>query len=209
MIRAVVVDDEPVTSEGIALLLRKAGIDVLTIAQTPQAAVALVGHLGPDLVVCDVMFAGTPVGLELPSLLRAAGLGNVPVLHLSTWDMPYLVERARKEGSKGYALKGHGPKALLQAIERVVAGGDAFPPRANERSPTDREIEVIVLVAAGLGDRDIGERLVIQPKSVGAHLGRLYGRYGVSDRTRLATLALARGWITAADIDAVSREPVS
>jgi DNA-binding NarL/FixJ family response regulator len=62
------------------------------------------------------------------------------------------------------------------------------------------------LVAAGLDSKAIGERLEIQPKSVSGHLDRLYDRYDVSDRTRLATLALARGWIAAADIDAVTTD---
>lgn len=199
--RVVVVEDEAVSGLGIAALLAEAGVELVRASETPEAAVSLARRTRPDLVVCDVMFGGHPRGLDLPAMLRAAG-ADVPVLHLSSWDMPYLVRRARQAGAVGYVLKTAGLPRLRAAIEAVRAGHPAFPPEGvAQRPPTELELEVLRHVAAGWPSRAIAERLAMSPRTVEGCLGRLFDRYGVDDRTRLATLAYERGWVMPSDIE--------
>lgn len=196
MTKVVVVEDEPVTGLGIRALLLEMGVEPVATALTPEDAVSLARRTQPDLVVCDVMFGREPRGLELPAMLRSAGI-EVPVLHLSSWDMPALVRRARKAGAVGYVPKTAGLARLRAAIEAVRAGRSAFPPEdATERPPTDLELDVIRYVAAGWPSKAIAAHLVVSPRTVEGCLDRLFGRYGIADRTRLATFALEQGWVT-------------
>lgn len=200
MTRVVVVEDEPVAGLGIRALLLETGLEPVGTAPTPEAAVPLVRRASPDLVVCDVMFGRDPRGLELPSLLRAAG-AEVPVLYLSSWDMPALVRKARKAGAVGYVLKTAGLARLRAAIEAVRTGRSAFPSEdVGGQPPTDLELEVIRYVAAGWPSKAIAERLVVSPRTVEGHLDRLFDRYGIGDRTRLATFAFEQGWIIPGEI---------
>lgn len=200
MTKVVVVEDEPVTGLGIRALLLEMGVEPVAMAPTPEAAVAVVRRTRPDLVVCDVMFGREPRGLELPAVLRSAGM-EVPVLHISSWDMPAFVRKARRMGAVGYVLKTAGLSRLGAAIEAVCAGRSAFPPEdATERPPTDLELEVIRYVAAGWPSRAIAEQMFVSRRTVEGCIGRLLDRYGIYDRTRLATLALGSGWVSAGEI---------
>jgi DNA-binding NarL/FixJ family response regulator len=203
MTRIIIVDDESVTGQGIAALLDRTGVEVAGVERTPDTAVTLARRVSPDVIVCDVMFGRHPLGLELPGMLRSAGV-DVPVIYLSSWDMPYLVRRAREAGAMGYVSKLAGPARLRSAIEGAATGRAVFPRQdIEERGPSARELDVVRHVAAGLSSPAIANALGLSTRTVEGYLLHLYTRYGIPDRTRLATLALERGWITLGDLEAV------
>ncbi len=202
MTRAVIVDDETIVGEGLARMLAAAGCEVVGTATTIAAAVTLVRGLRPDLVVADLMFDGRPDGLTLVPLLAQLDGGAPPVMFLSSWDMPYLVGRARSAGAAGYLPKTIDLGGLVRAIEAVKGGQSVYPAQsmASEQGPSAREIQVIRLVAAGFTSIEIAGRLRLSPRSIEGHLSRLFERYSVSGRTRLVSLAVQQGWVTTTEI---------
>jgi DNA-binding NarL/FixJ family response regulator len=199
MIRLVVVEDHPIVLGGITHALPPETVQVVGDAQDVQGATTAVAALRPDVVLCDVMLGEGPAGFELPAAL-AAGAANAPVLFYSAYDLPWFHTRAKEVGAAGYVSKGESVATLIRAIAQVAAGELAYPAGADGdfsplRLPSHRETEVTILVAEGLGTREIAARLGISPKTVESHLARLFTKYKVKTRTELAMLAVNEGWI--------------
>jgi DNA-binding NarL/FixJ family response regulator len=198
MIRVLVVDDHPVTSAGIRAALAEEGdIEVVGCAATPEEALAYIASTHPDVVLCDIQLGEQRV-LDLPRHL----LDPAPaVIFLTSYDYPSYVRAAFESGAAGYVLKSTPLSEIVGHVRSVAAGGTAYSARdlraarQAPRTPSEREMEVVALVAAGTSNAEIGRALGIEERTVESHLRRLFDRYGVDSRTELTTFALRAGWI--------------
>jgi DNA-binding NarL/FixJ family response regulator len=168
----------------------------------------------PDVVVMDIRM---PVldGLEATRLICAdPTLAETRVLVLTTFDLDEYVYAALRVGASGFLLKDQGPAELLQAI-RVIAAGEAllapsvtrrliteFAARPDPQAPpaelaelTEREREILQLVAGGLSNADIGRRLVISPLTAKTHVARILAKLDCHDRAQLVALAYETGLV--------------
>jgi DNA-binding NarL/FixJ family response regulator len=158
-------------------------------------------------------------GLEATRLICAdSTLSSTRVLMLTTFDLDEYVYAALRAGASGFMLKDAGPRDLLQAI-RVVSDGDAliapavtkrliaeFAARRDPNEPpaelaelTERERDILRLVAGGLTNAEIAGRLVISTLTTKTHVSRILGKLGCHDRAQLVTLAYESGFVTAGD----------
>jgi DNA-binding NarL/FixJ family response regulator len=212
--RVLVVDDQPVVRAGFAAILdAEPDLSVVGTAADGAAAVELAGSLRPDVVVMDIRMPGMD-GLTATRLLTDAP--DPPrVLVLTTFDLDAYVFEALRAGASGFLLKDAKPDDLLAAI-RVVAAGDgmlapavtrrliaafaggAVTPPAESATPpglTPREREVLTLVASGLSNAEIGERLGVATGTVKTHVNALLTKLGVRDRVQATILAYDLGLV--------------
>lgn len=203
MIRVLVADDHAVVRAGIvALLGDEPDIEVVGEAVDGVEAVELAATLTPDLVVMDVRMPRL-TGDEATARILAETPG-VRVLVLTTYESDASILAAIEAGASGYLLKAAPAEELLAGVRSVAAGEVALSPaiaaqlvaRVRQPAPpalTPRETEVLRLVASGLTNKQIGERLHLGEATVKTHLLRTFDKLGVSDRTRAVTLAMERG----------------
>jgi DNA-binding NarL/FixJ family response regulator len=208
VIRLVIVDDHPAILDAIAPRAAAApDIEVVGSARDADAAARLIESGRPDVVLSDIQLDGTTGGLEL--LERFGRTGRPAFLMLSAFDTPSIVRAAFERGAAGYLLKSAEIDEVLEAVRTVAAGNTAFSAdalrsiRTARRRPSDRELQVLRLVAAGASNGEIGLHLTLSEKTVESHLRRLFDRYDVLSRTELALLAVREGWID----DPAVREP--
>lgn len=204
-IRVLVADDHAVVRAGIvALLAAENGIEVVGEASDGEQAVELAAALRPDLVVMDVRMPRL-TGDAATAVIRQR-TPEVRVLVLTTYESDASILAAIEAGASGYLLKAAPADELIAGVRSVAAGEVALSPtiaaqlvaRVREPAPvalTPRETEVLRLVAEGLSNREIGERLFVGEATVKTHLLRTFEKLGVSDRTRAVTLAMERGLI--------------
>lgn len=189
MRRILIVDDHPLVREGLRRLLREAGYRVVGEAGSAKEAELLAVELRPDLVIWD--WALPDGGREV--LARFMGrFPGVGVLVVSAFLEPELACLLREMGVKGAVSKTAAPGELIEAVEAVSRGREAFPPAAYL---TPREREVLALLAEGLGNAEIAGRLGISVKTVEGHIERLKGKLGCPSTTALRALAMRKhGW---------------
>lgn len=200
VIRVLVIEDHPIVADGTAAVLRAAGFDVLGIARDLESGLAYIGRRPVDVIVCDVMFDDSPVGLRLPALLRANGITGTAVVFLSAYEAPYYVAQAVREGAAGYLRKTAPIREITRAVRAAAAGevsfrAAAFQQAAAHRAPSQRERQIIAQLANGSANAEIATRLGISEKTVESHLARLFARYSVASRTQLAMMAQRQGWL--------------
>ena len=217
MIRVLIADDQAAVRAGFAALVA-AEEDMELAGETPhrRQAVDLARRVLPHVVLMDVRMQRLD-GLEATRLLCAdRNLPDTRVLVLTTFDLDEYVYAALRAGASGFLLKDAGPTELLRAV-RVIAAGDALlapsitrrliAEFASRRDPaaappaeldalTNRELEILRLVAAGLSNAEIAERLVISPLTAKTHVGRVLAKLGCHDRAQLVTLAYETGFVT-------------
>ena len=213
MIRVVVADDQAAVRAGFAALIAaEDGMQIAGEAADGREAVDLARRVLPRVVLMDIRMPRLD-GLEATRLICAdPNLGETRVLVLTTFDLDDYVYEALRAGASGFLLKDAGPTELLQAI-RIIAAGEAllapaitkrliaeFASRPDPRRPpaeldelTDREHEILRLVAAGLSNGEIARRLVISPLTAKTHVSRVLGKLGCRDRAQLVTLAYETG----------------
>jgi DNA-binding NarL/FixJ family response regulator len=213
VLRLALIDDHPAVLD--ALVAQASATDdirVVGTAREGRTALEMLGRTAPDVVICDVQLPGEPGGLTL--LERCGRSGSPAFVMFSAFDTPSLVRAAFERGAAGYLLKSAELGEVLAAVRVVAAGGTAFSSaalhtiRTARRRPSDRELEVIALVAAGATNGEIGLRLGLSEKTVESHLRRLFDRYGLLSRTEVALLAVREGWITDPVETAASAPPV-
>ncbi len=205
VIRVLVADDHAVVRAGIvALLAAEPDIEVVGEAVDGEQAVELALALLPDLVVMDVRMPRL-TGDAATARIRERS-DTVRVLVLTTYESDASILSAIEAGASGYLLKAAPAEELIAGVRSVAAGEVALSPAiaaqlvSRMRMPapsalTTRETEVLRLVAEGLSNRAIGERLFVGEATVKTHLVRAFEKLGVNDRTRAVTLAMERGLI--------------
>jgi DNA-binding NarL/FixJ family response regulator len=216
MIRVLLADDRALVRAGFAALVRSEDdMTVVGEAVNGQEAIELAKQHRPDVILMDIRM---PVldGLEATRLICGdADLSESRVLVLTTFDLDEYVYAALRAGASGFLLKDTDPPELLRAI-RVVASGDALiapsvtrrliaefanrpepdrPPPDALRFLTDRELEVLRLVARGLSNEEIANQLFISPLTAKTHLSRIMTKLNCRDRTQLVVLAYETGLV--------------
>ena len=210
-IRILIVDDQLVVREGLRMLIENhPGTKVVAMASTRSEALDILARETCDLIILDLELGGYSATSFIPQLREAAR--NSRVLVLTGSRDTAIHQKAAQLGAMGVVLKEDAADLLLKAIEKVYKGEawldrvtlgnllfqmsnqDKQPldPRAQKISSlTDRERQVIALIAEGLKNRQIAERLFISPTTVTHHLSSIYSKLGVSDRLELVIYAFA------------------
>jgi DNA-binding NarL/FixJ family response regulator len=201
-IRILVVDDHPVLREGIAALIN-GQTDMKLIAEASNGHEALAQYRlhRPDVTLMDLQMP-TMSGIETIIAIRDES-PNARIIVLTTYGGDVQVVRALKAGARGYLLKGHVHKALLDTIRAVHAGEKRISPEAaaeladhaGEEELTAREIAVLRLVALGNTNKEIAAQLGISDETVKSHVTNILQKLGANDRTHAVTTALRRGII--------------
>lgn len=198
MIRLAIVEDHPAIAEGLtALLGSEDDLVVVGTASDATGADRLIETHAPDVVLCDIRLSGDVDGLQLLARHRP----GPAFIMLSAYSYPSFYVDAVDNGAKGYLSKMATIQQIVKAVHTVAAGGTAFPDnvrravRSALRPPTLRESQILVLVADGLGNAEIAERLSLRLKTVESQLRRMFDRYDVTSRTSLVRVAHEQGWI--------------
>ncbi|WP_369217649.1 response regulator [Streptomyces flavofungini] len=209
-VRVVVVDDHPLFRAGLRAALDSApDIEVVAEAGTAEGLEALVQRALPDVVVMDLALPG----VSGPAAARALAVSHplLPVLMLTMSQDDASLLAALRAGARGYLVKGAGREAVLNAVRTVALGGAVFGPEiagriaallAGERNPaaarpfpelTEREREVLDLVARGLDNRRIARELVLSEKTVRNHVSRIFAKLQVAHRAAAVSQARDAG----------------
>jgi DNA-binding NarL/FixJ family response regulator len=212
MIRVLIADDQALVRTGFRLILQVPGISVIGEAADGSEAAAMALDLRPDVVLMDVRMPNVD-GVEATRLIRADG-GPTRVLILTTFDLDEYVYAALRAGASGFLVKDTLAADLLSAI-RVVAAGDAVvAPSATRRlleryvpvgtgSPalavpdpgvlTEREHEVLTLIARGMSNAEIADRLFLSEGTVKTHVSRVLTKLQLRDRVQAVVYAYESG----------------
>jgi DNA-binding NarL/FixJ family response regulator len=201
-LKILTVDDHPLLREGIAALIQ-AEKDMLVVgeASNGREAVEKFRSLRPDVTLMDLQM---PImnGMDAITSIRQED-SRAPIVVLTTYGGDVLARRALKAGASGYILKSMIRRDLLDAIRAVHAGGRYIPQQIaaelaehyGEEELSDREIEVLRAVAAGMSNKMIALLLSISEATVKAHINNILVKLGASDRTHAVSLATARGYL--------------
>jgi DNA-binding NarL/FixJ family response regulator len=203
-IRVLVADDHPPLRLGLrALLERRPEVQVVAEAGDGETALAMLERLQPDVAILDIRLPRRD-GLALAREIRRRGW-PIRILLLSAYDDEALIREAMVVGVEGYLLKSEGLEAIAAAVQSVARGLTAFSPEILARARglperggeglTEREREILELVAEGLTNRAIAQRLGLSPRTVEYHLGQIFQRLGVSSRAAAVKEAMRRGWL--------------
>jgi DNA-binding NarL/FixJ family response regulator len=213
-IRVLLVDDQTLVRSGFRALLERAEeIEVIGEAADGAEAVELARTSRPDVVLMDIRMPGVD-GLEATRRITSdERLPNVRVIMLTTFELDEYVFEALHAGASGFLLKDVDPDDLRDAV-RVVAQGEALlapsvtkrlirefvaqpgrhrPPPDRLDGLTEREREIMALVATGLSNQEIAEQLVISPATAKTHVSRAMMKLQVHDRAQLVVLAYETG----------------
>ncbi|GAA2730530.1 response regulator transcription factor [Streptomyces nogalater] len=212
-IRVLIADDQQMVRQGFTVLLNaQSDIEVIGQAVDGRDAIARTAELAPDVVLMDIRMPELG-GIEATRRIT----GDHPavrVLVLTTFDLDEYVYDALRAGASGFLLKDASADQLAEAV-RVVAAGDALlapgitrrliaefsrldgggraPLRRRVGELTERETEVLALIAQGLSNAEIAERLVVAEQTVKTHVGRILVKLGLRDRTQAAVYAYESG----------------
>ncbi|MGI5427487.1 response regulator [Streptomyces sp. CA-179760] len=214
-IRVLIVDDQAMVRQGFTVLLGvQPDIEVVGEAKEGAEAVAKAAETAPDVVLMDIRMPGVG-GIEATELITAAH-PDIKVLVLTTFDLDEYVYDALRAGASGFLLKDASSEQLAEAV-RVVAAGEALLAPVitrkliaefsrlddRPRSPlkervgdlTERETEVLALIAQGLSNGEIARHLFVAEQTVKTHVGRILVKLGLRDRTQAAVFAYESGLV--------------
>ena len=217
-IRVLIVDDHAIVRKGIRALLAEFGdIEVVGEANDGQEAIDQAGVLNPDVILMDLVMPGVD-GIEATRRITTAEVGP-RILVLTSFAGDDKVFPAIKAGALGYLLKDSEPAHLVEAIQQVHRGEPSLQPsiakkvlkelrRPSARPPTpdpltDRELEVLSLVAKGLSNPEIAQRLVITEATVRTHVSNILSKLHLANRVQATLYALQEG-ITSLDSSLMS-----
>ncbi|KAA0101039.1 DNA-binding response regulator [Mycolicibacterium sp. P1-18] len=208
-LRVVIADDHPLVRSGLRTILAAAdGIDVVGEASTGAEAIAVARTSTPDVIVMDLQMPDTD-GIEATRQIVAANPG-IAILVLTMFEDDTSVFSAMRAGALGYLLKGAEQDEIIRAIHAAAHGGAIFGPAIAHRlidffahpqtsaTPafpelTDREREVLDLIASGQPNGAIGRALFISPKTVANHVSNIFAKLHVADRSEAIVRARQAG----------------
>jgi DNA-binding NarL/FixJ family response regulator len=215
VIRVLLVDDQALVRAGFrALLAAEPDVEVVAEAGDGEAAVREALRTRPDVVLMDIRMPGTDGLAATRRILTDPALDEVRVVILTTFELDEYVFEAIRSGASGFLVKDTDPADLVRAV-RAVAGGEALlspgvtrrliehfaaqpdPGRAlpSLAGLTEREREVLSLVAAGLTNEEIAARLVVSPLTAKTHVSRIMTKVGARDRAQLVVAAYESGMV--------------
>jgi DNA-binding NarL/FixJ family response regulator len=217
-IRVLLADDQTLVRAAFAMLVESArDMEVVGEAATGREAVELARSVRADLVVMDIRMPDLD-GIEATRVIAAdESLAGVKVLVLTTYDTDENIVEALRAGASGFLVKDTRPAELLDAIRTVAAGDSLLSPGPTARliarflrAPTlpapvadsgpeclsEREREVLTLVARGLNNTEVGEALGLSPLTAKTHVSRIMGKLGARDRAQLVIVAYESGMVT-------------
>ncbi len=202
-ISVLIVDDHPVVRQGIKTFLEAHGeLEVKGTASNGEEAIQAVKELQPDVVLMDIVMPGMD-GIEALGHIKSSS-PNTRVIAITSFDQNDKVFPAIKAGADGYLLKDVSPNDLVEAIKSVYAGKPALHPdvaqklmvsfssgrgAATVEELTPREAEVLELVACGLSNEEIADKLIISDKTVKTHVSNILHKLNLSRRTQAALYA--------------------
>lgn len=209
MIRTAIADDHPVVRDGLrALFASLPGVELVAEAATGREAVRAAVTERPDVIVMDLHMPDVDGTTATAEIARSAP--DVAVLVLTMFEDDDSVFAAMRAGARGYLLKGADQDEIVRAITTVAAGGAVFGPGVARRvlglltaparaaAPpfpdlSPREREVLDLIAAGLGNAAIAERLRLAPKTIGNHISTIFAKLQVATRSEAIVRARDAG----------------
>ncbi|GAA0907156.1 response regulator [Virgisporangium aurantiacum] len=208
MTSVLVVDDQGLIRAGLAAIVRAApGLELTAEAGSGEEAVVLAASTGPDVILMDIRMPGMGGLAATRHIIDATPQRPPKVLVLTTFDLDEYVYAALRAGACGFLLKDAGPERLLQAIATVAAGDMLFAPsvvrklvEANASRPaaprphtlrdlTARETEVLELVARGLSNPEIADRLGLSEATVKTHVNRIMSKLHLASRAQAVVVA--------------------
>jgi DNA-binding NarL/FixJ family response regulator len=216
MIRVLVCDDQALVRSGFRMIIdAREDLEVVGEAEDGLQAIALTRKLDPDVILMDVRMPELD-GVEATRLVVAAG-SRARVLILTTFDLDEYVYEAIRAGASGFLLKDVQPTQLVDAIRVVAAGeallaptvtrrlldrfadrfpdGDKPPPPPGLDSLTERELEVLKLLAQGLSNAELAERLFLSEATVKSHISSVLRKLHLRDRVQAVVLAYEAGLV--------------
>ncbi len=216
-LRAVIADDQALVRTGFGLILGADGIEVAAEAADGAEAVAAVRRTRPDVVLMDIRMPRMD-GIEATRrILADGGTAGTRVIILTTYDLDHYVYAALTAGASGFLLKDVTPEHLVASV-RLVQSGDAllapaitrrlierFARREEDRPAalhrdlsglTPRELEVLRLLATGLSNAELADRLFVSQTTVKTHIGRILSKLDLRDRVQAVVLAYETGLIS-------------
>ncbi len=210
-IRILIADDHAVVREGLrTLITAKPGMEVIGEAADGVEAVSKARSLQPGVILLDMVMPRKD-GLETIKDIKKEN-PNARILVLTSFDDDERVFSAIKAGALGYLLKDSSPQQLLQAIRDVYHGRSSLHPSIalkvirelnqppdlplTEEPLTEREVEALRLIAQGLTNQEIAEKLTISERTVGKHVSNILDKLHLANRTQAALYALRRGLAT-------------
>jgi DNA-binding NarL/FixJ family response regulator len=217
-VRVLVADDQALVRAGfVALLAAQEDVDVVGEAADGEQAVELARRLRPDVVLMDIRMPGLDGLAATRRITAAPELAGVRVVVLTTFELDEYVFEALRAGASGFLVKHTEPSELVRAVRAVAAGEALLSPSVTRRliaeyaararpapdpltaaalgALTDREREVLALVAQGLSNEEIAERLVLSRATARTHVSRVLAKVGARDRTQLVVLAYESGLV--------------
>jgi two-component system response regulator NreC len=210
-IKVLAVDDHRLVREGLTSLLRiHPEIEVVGEASDGDEAVSKARTLEPDVILMDISMPGMN-GITATKII-VKDMPKTKVIMLTMLDQEGYVYEAVKAGATGYLLKNTGLEELVKAIKEVLKGGATLHPDAQAQllkeyvymarqnrdtfGLSDREVEVLQLLADGMSNKEIASKLFISTQTVKTHIAHIFDKLGVSDRTEAVAAALRRGLVT-------------
>ena len=214
MIRVVLVDDQALVRTGLRMVL-EAEPDIEVVGEAADGLRAVeAARLRPDLVLMDIRMPNLD-GIEATRRLAGPGVADpVRVLILTTYDLDEYVFAALRAGAWGFLLNHTSPEGLVEAVRTVASGDGLIAPEVTRRliaefarapaapapppeldRPTDREREVLELVARGRSNAEIARDLVVGPATVKTHVGRVLTKLGLRDRVEAVIWAYEAGLV--------------
>jgi DNA-binding NarL/FixJ family response regulator len=220
VIRVLLADDQALIRSGLQVLLDgEDDIEVVGEAADGDEALVEARNLRPDVILMDIRMPGLD-GVEATRRIAAdAELGQVKVLIMTTFENDEYVFEALRSGASGFLIKETDPDELLRGVRTVAAGDSLLSPSVTGRliaevaalprsgrssatvleELTKREREVMALVAGGLTNAEIAERLVVSPATAKTHVSRAMRKLHAHDRAQLVVLAYQTGMVTAGE----------
>ncbi|MBI4781026.1 MAG: response regulator transcription factor [Oscillatoriophycideae cyanobacterium NC_groundwater_1537_Pr4_S-0.65um_50_18] len=199
-IRILIVDDHPIVRNGLALMVKyESGMETLAEASSGAEAIEQFRRYQPDVTLMDLRL-GDMNGVEVIAAIRQ-DFPTARIVILTTYDTDEDIYRGLQTGAKGYILKDAPLDELLKAIRTVHAGQQYIPPevgaklaeRLSRPQLSERERDVLQLMAQGKSNQDIADSLHITENTVKYHVNNILSKLSVSDRTQAVLMALKRG----------------